>query len=158
MNIFEKGLTKYLSNQEICKIKRIRVGIGGAGGLGSNIALILCRCGFSKFEILDKDVIEPSNLNRQQYYIDEINKNKVDILKKHILRINPDAYVITHKEKWNKDNAHIFFKKCTVIAEAFDNADYKHDFVEYYQDKTDLLVSGNGLAGITLENNIKVKK
>ena len=51
------------------KLKRASVGIAGAGGLGSNIALSLSRIGVANIKIVDFDIVEPSNLNRQQYYI-----------------------------------------------------------------------------------------
>jgi len=158
MNIFEKGLTKYLSTEQLEKIRSVKIGIGGAGGLGSNVALILCRCGFIHFEIVDKDVIEPSNLNRQQYFIDDIKKEKVFTLKEYMQKINPDAKILTHMTSWNKQNASTFFQGCPIIVEAFDHADCKHDFVEYYQDKTEIIVSGNGMAGLVSSSEINVKK
>ena len=56
------------------KLKKGKVAILGLGGLGSNIAISLARIGVGKLVLIDYDVIEPSNLNRQQYYIDDIGK------------------------------------------------------------------------------------
>ena len=158
MNLFENGLAQYLSSEQLAKIRSTKIGIGGAGGLGSNVALLLCRCGFNQFEVLDKDIIEPSNLNRQQYFLEDINKIKVEALKTAMLRINPETTIATHKIAWSKDNASLYFQDCTIIVEAFDQADNKHDFVEYYQDKADIIVSGNGMAGIASPHEINVRK
>ena len=54
------------------KIKNSAVGIAGLGGLGSSIAIALARVGIGTLILVDFDLVEPSNLNRQQYYIDHI--------------------------------------------------------------------------------------
>lgn len=82
MNIFEQGLLKYLKPEQLGLIQSKKVGIGGAGGLGSNCAMILVRSGFKNLEIIDHDIIYPSNLNRQQYYSAEVGLPKVQQLKK----------------------------------------------------------------------------
>ena len=51
-------------------VKNSTVGIAGLGGLGSAIAIALARVGVGKLVLVDFDVVEPSNLNRQQYFID----------------------------------------------------------------------------------------
>ncbi|MFA5059253.1 MAG: sulfur carrier protein ThiS adenylyltransferase ThiF [Candidatus Omnitrophota bacterium] len=158
MNVFDEGLLRYLKPEQLSKIRALKIGIGGAGGLGSNLAVMLARSGFSHFEILDFDVIEPSNLNRQQYFLDEVGKPKVDILTDRLLQINPEIRVITHKMRWNEENGQKFFTGCTFIAEAFDQAIWKRDFVEFYQNKTKYIVSGIGMAGISVGRPMEVKK
>ncbi len=54
------------------KLKAATVGIAGLGGLGSSIAVALARVGVGKLIVADFDVVEPSNLNRQQYFVDQI--------------------------------------------------------------------------------------
>lgn len=157
-NLFEKGLRAYLRLKQLKKIQSVKIGIGGAGGLGSNLAVILVRCGFKNFEIIDKDRIEPSNLNRQFYFLNEIGKSKVKTLKKTLLQINPSLKVITHETAWSQKDGNLFFKDCSIIAEAFDQVDFKRDFIEFYADKAELLVSGNGLAGISSLKNFEVKR
>ncbi|MDP8212894.1 MAG: sulfur carrier protein ThiS adenylyltransferase ThiF [Candidatus Zapsychrus exili] len=158
MNQFHEGLLKYLTQEQFDKIQSVNIGIGGAGGLGSNVAIILVRSGFKNIEILDLDTIEPSNLNRQQYFINEIGQNKIDTLKNRLLKINPDLNIKAHHVKWSKNNGENFFKNCEFIIEAFDKTEYKHEFVEYYQDKAPTIITGNGMAGISNEHPILVKK
>ena len=69
---FEQGLLKYLKPEQLALIQSRKIGIGGAGGLGSNCAMMLVRTGFKHLEIIDQDLIDPSNLNRQQYFADEV--------------------------------------------------------------------------------------
>ncbi len=148
MNAFEQGLRRYLSENVIRALGRVKVGIGGAGGLGSNIAVILVRSGFRDIEIVDEDRIEPSNLNRQQYFLAEIGQPKVKILKERLLSINPDIRVVARRERWRPENGERYFRGADVVVEAFDKAEGKFRFVEYYRGRTGLVVSGNGMAGL----------
>lgn len=148
MNQFEEGLLRYLKPEQLQKIQSVKIGLGGAGGLGSNCAMILVRSGFKHFDILDHDVIDASNLNRQQYFLNEIGLSKVDVTKKRLLDINPDLDITIHKNKWSTDNGHQFFKNCDFVVEAFDQANFKYQFVEFYQDKAKTVVSGMGMAGL----------
>ncbi len=66
------------------KIKHATVGIAGVGGLGSNIAIALARTGVGQLIIVDFDIVEPSNLNRQQFFVDQIGLPKVEALKQHL--------------------------------------------------------------------------
>lgn len=158
MNIFEQGLLKYLKPEELTLIQSKKIGIGGAGGLGSNCAMILVRSGFKNLEIIDQDVIDPSNLNRQQYFSAEIGLPKVTQLKKRLLDINPDAHILIHQTKWLESNAENFFKGFDYIVEAFDVADFKYRFVQYYAPRFKVIVSGVGMAGLMEKKPMTVKR
>src|SRR5690554_1936485 len=54
------------------RLKRSVVGIAGVGGLGTAVAVALARIGVGKLILVDFDVVEPSNLNRQQFFVDQI--------------------------------------------------------------------------------------
>ena len=158
MNIFEQGLLKYLTTDQLHRIQTKKIGIGGAGGLGSNCAMILVRSGFKHFEIIDKDVIDASNLNRQQYYVDEIGLAKVEVTKTRLLKINPQAEITIHRHEWNEDNAINHFKGFDFIVEAFDVVDWKHRFVQYHAPRFPIVVSGVGMAGLTKKEPMSVKR
>ena len=158
MNVFEHGLLKYLKPEQLSLIQSKRVGIGGAGGLGSNCAMMLVRSGFKHLEIIDQDVIDASNLNRQQYFTAEIGKPKVTVTKQRLLDINPDATIIIHQQKWLEENAVDFFKGYDYIVEAFDVADFKFRFVQYYAPRFPVVVSGVGMAGLLDKKPMTVKK
>ena len=157
-NAFEQGLLRYLSEAQLKTIQSVKVGIGGAGGLGSNVAMILVRSGFNKIEILDQDVIDASNLNRQQYYLAEIGQPKVEVTKKRLLEINPDLDITIHQAKWSPETAGKYFKDCDFMVEAFDVADFKHKFVDYYHDKAKVMISGIGMAGLVEKKPMTIKK
>lgn len=158
MNIFENALLRYLKPEQLATIQKTKIGIGGAGGLGSNVAVILVRTGFRHFEILDKDVVEASNLNRQNYTIADIGKPKVECLKQFLSSINPDVTVTLRQQEWTKEKASGLFKDCTIMVEAFDQAAIKFDFVEYYRNHAPYVVSGNGMAGLDIKKELSTRK
>ncbi|EQB87401.1 hypothetical protein M918_09495 [Clostridium sp. BL8] len=103
------------------KLKKATVGIAGLGGLGSNIAVALARVGVGKLVLVDFDVVEPSNLNRQQYFIKHIGMKKTEAMKKLLEDINPFITVETVDTYLDKTNIEEVFKEAEVIVEAFDN-------------------------------------
>jgi sulfur carrier protein ThiS adenylyltransferase len=158
MNPFEKSLSQFFDQRQLQRIQTVRVGIGGAGGIGSNVAILLTRCGFRSFTLLDHDVIEPSNLNRQQYYLPEIGQSKVAVLKKRLLKINPDLDICAHQVTWTPSAEHDYFENCRVIVEGFDAPATKKAFVEYYQPKGKHIVSASGFVGLPPENPLPVRR
>ena len=158
MNVLEQGLLRYLKPDQLQIIQSKKIGIGGAGGLGSNCAMMLVRTGFKYLEIIDQDVIDASNLNRQQYFANEVGLPKVDITQKRLWDINPDAHIIIHKAQWNEGNANQFFKGFDFIVEAFDVADWKYRFVQYYAPRFPVVISGVGMAGLLEKKPMTVKK
>lgn len=156
MNFFEEALCNYFTKEQLEKIWTCTIGIAGAGGIGSNVAITLTRCGFKKFVLLDFDDIEASNLNRQQFFINEVGFKKVDILKKRILKINPDSEILTYKKRWSAEEENVF-KNCDILIEGFDEADTKKQFVEFYQGSGKPIICGSGMAGYITDNPIPIK-
>ncbi|WP_027338845.1 sulfur carrier protein ThiS adenylyltransferase ThiF [Halonatronum saccharophilum] len=158
MNSFEKGLESYLGKDRLKKVQSYRIGIGGAGGLGSNVAFNLVRSGFKSFVIVDFDIIEASNLNRQFYFIDQVGKFKVEALKENLLRINPDLDLKVIRKEVNKENMEYFFSDCDILVEAFDKVKSKKLMVERYMNSDKLLVSASGIGGWGNSDDLSVKK
>ena len=65
------------------------VAIAGLGGLGSNVACALARIGVGHLHLIDFDVVDITNLNRQQYFIGQLGMYKTDALKSLLEQINP---------------------------------------------------------------------
>lgn len=158
MNTFEKSLCNYIGEEGLKKIQKLKIGIAGAGGLGSNCAFNLVRSGFKKFKIVDFDVVEPSNLNRQFYFLDQLNTTKVNALKTNLLRINPDLEIEALNTRIERENVKEIFQECDVVVEAFDKAVYKAMIAEAFFSSGKLLVSASGLAGWGKSDDIVVKK
>ncbi len=158
MNKFEEALGRYLSQEQLQKIQSTKVGIAGAGGLGSNCAAALVRTGFRRIKIADFDVVDYSNLNRQFYFLDQAGRAKVEALAENLARINPDACIETETVRLESENLMDVFAGCDVVVEAFDLARYKRLIVETYIDSGKLLVSASGLAGWGNSDRIKVRR
>jgi len=139
------------------KIKRSVVGIAGLGGLGSAIAIALARIGVGKLILVDFDMVEPSNLNRQQYFIHQIGVPKIEALQKNIASINPYVKVQTYQEKLDRDNAERIFKEAVVVVEAFDRAEEKAMLINVVSEKMPekYIVAASGVAGYGDNNEIK---
>ena len=82
----------FLSSEEQHAIAQTRVVLAGCG-LGSNIAVLAARTGFSRFTLADGDVVESSNLNRQAFRVEHLGRNKAEVSESLIREINPDAQV-----------------------------------------------------------------
>ena len=63
--------------------------VAGLGGLGSNIAVSLARLGVGHLHLIDFDRVDVTNLNRQQYFADQVGMPKTEALRENLLRINP---------------------------------------------------------------------
>lgn len=141
-------------------LKSARVGIAGAGGLGSAVAVALARIGVGHLVIADFDVVEPSNLNRQQYFIDQLGRLKVDALAENLGRINPFITVEPHPLMLTPDTIPPTFANCSVVVEAFDRADMKAMLVETLLTTLPevMVVAASGLAGHGPNNDIITRR
>ena len=142
------------------ELKNAVVGIAGLGGLGSNVAVALTRLKVGKLILADFDAIEESNLNRQNYFPDQIGRHKVDASLENLHRINPQANLEGHKVCLTPEKIPQIFKEAHVIAECFDRADQKQMIVETVlsQMKDVVIVSVSGLAGYGSSNDIITRR
>lgn len=130
----------------------MKIGIAGVGGIGSNVALNLVRSGISSLTIVDFDLVEASNLNRQFYFTDQIGKPKVEMLAINLLRINPNLNLNVVAEKITTNNIYKLFMDCEIIVEGFDSINDKKMLLEQLGDKCSMIVSASGIAGPDLAN------
>jgi sulfur carrier protein ThiS adenylyltransferase len=125
------------------------IGIAGVGGLGSNIAISLARAGIGKLIFADYDTISTPNLNRQQFFLDQVGQPKVAALRDLIQRINPFCECVVFDGRIMESNVSAIFGSCDILLEAFDGAEEKQMLIETWQevfpDKP--LIGASGLAG-----------
>ncbi|MFZ2948874.1 MAG: sulfur carrier protein ThiS adenylyltransferase ThiF [Desulfuromonadaceae bacterium] len=142
------------------RLKMASVGIAGVGGLGSAVAVALARVGVGRLVIADFDVVEPSNLNRQQYFIDQIGHHKVGALASNLRRINPYVSVEAHCVRLDPENIPEVFSGCPIIVEAFDRADMKAMLVNRVLESMprSTVVAASGLAGYGPNNSIETRR
>ncbi|HPG32864.1 MAG: sulfur carrier protein ThiS adenylyltransferase ThiF [Lentimicrobiaceae bacterium] len=138
-----------ISEQISNYLKQFTVGIAGCGGLGSNCAIALARCGVGKLVIADFDIVTKQNLNRQYYFQDQIGRLKVHALRENIQRIDASVNVKAFDMKLCVSDIVELFAGCHVIVEAFDKAEMKQMIIEtvLMQMPGKYLVTGVGMAG-----------
>ncbi|MFC2160030.1 sulfur carrier protein ThiS adenylyltransferase ThiF [Acidobacteriota bacterium] len=143
------GISKILKNSV--------VGIAGLGGLGSAVAIALARMGLGTLILVDYDVVEPSNLNRQQFTLDQIGLHKTEAIKTILSNINPYVRIKTFRDVLKGDNLRSIFQSAVVLVECFDLAEEKKMLLETapeYLPNT-FIIGASGLAGYGDSNSIK---
>jgi len=158
MESLRGDLIKKLGEEKLLIIESSRIGIAGAGGLGSNCAHNLVRSGFKKFKIVDFDTITPSNLDRQFYFLDQVGQKKVDALKINLFRINPELDIEIEAIKITENNIKELFKDCQIVVECLDSAEGKGMLVNRLLPEGKFIVSASGLGGVGSSDEIKVHK
>ena len=142
------------------KLKVASVGIAGLGGLGSAIAIALARVGVGTLVLADFDVVEPSNLNRQQFFVDQIGQPKTKALTENLARINPYVRLVAHEVRLTPENVGEIYGEADVMVEAFDRADQKAMLVEAWSKARPgvPIVVASGLAGHMPSNTIQTQR
>lgn len=104
------------------KLKQSKVLVVGAGGLGSPVLLYLAAAGVGKLGIVDFDVVDLSNLQRQVLYeVGDVGVSKAQLAKKRILAMNPHIAVEVYEKALTADNALELISQYDVVADGTDN-------------------------------------
>lgn len=142
------------------RVRGARIGIAGLGGLGSQAAIALARIGVGELVLADFDVVEPSNLNRQQYFVEQLGLPKVAALTDTLRRVNPYVGVSPHEVRLVPENIPEIFRGCRVLLECFDRADQKAMLVETALARLPdtWVVAASGLAGCAPADDIRTHR
>ncbi|MDT8997716.1 molybdopterin-synthase adenylyltransferase MoeB [Paucibacter sp. APW11] len=104
------------------KLKAASVLCVGTGGLGSPLALYLAAAGVGRIGLVDADVVDVSNLQRQILHRSaDVGRAKVESAKEKLLALNPEIEVQTHAEMLNADNAMALLSAYDIVADGSDN-------------------------------------
>lgn len=141
-------------------LKNKTIGIAGAGGLGSNIATLLTRMRIGRLIIVDYDIVEAVNLNRQNYFLEQVNEKKVKACKDVLSKISQSTQIDTYDLKLTPKNIKAVFEEVDIIIEAFDLPEEKAMLTEYVlkQMPNKILIGASGIAGYESNNTIKTRK
>ena len=141
-------------------VKKATVGIMGLGGLGTVVAGALARVGVGRLILADYDVVEPSNLNRQQYNISQIGMMKTEALKKNLLQMNPYIAIETFGNRLTEGSIPRVFRSADVLAECFDDPAMKAAALSAVLTNMPGIgyVGASGLAGYGDSNSIRTQK
>ena len=111
-----------LTEEDCGRLCQKRVLIVGCGGLGGNLISIFSRIGVGKLRIVDGDVFETTNLNRQLFSeIPVLGQNKAKVAADRIARINPEITVDVVQDFLTEENAAALLQDCDIAVDALDN-------------------------------------
>jgi adenylyltransferase/sulfurtransferase len=106
------------------KLKRAHVAIIGAGGIGCPAITYLAAAGVGKLSIIDHDIVELSNLQRQPLFTDaDIGAQKAEVAAEAARRINPNVETVAVAERLGGDNAEALLAGASLILDGCDNFD-----------------------------------
>ena len=104
------------------KLKAAKVLVVGSGGLGSPLLLYLAAAGIGKIGIVDFDVVDDSNLQRQVLFSqNDIGRPKVEAAKEKLLALNPHIIIDIYNEKITAKNAKRILEPYNIVADGTDN-------------------------------------
>ncbi len=112
-------------------LKNSRVAVFGVGGVGGFVVEVLARCGVGTIDVIDNDVVDPSNINRQIIAtVDTIGQEKVNVVEQRIKSINPNAVVNKHRCFFLPETAKDFdFTRFDYVLDAIDTVSGKIEII-----------------------------
>ena len=127
-------------------LQKSRVAVFGVGGVGGAICIALARSGVGEIDIIDKDTVEKSNINRQAVaFHSTVGKYKTEIMKKIINEINPKIKVNTHNLFYLPETAdEVLLDDFDYIADAIDNVTAKLTLIKKAKDENIPIISAMG--------------
>lgn len=120
-----------IGKEAIEVLKNSRVAVFGVGGVGGFVVEVLARCGVGTIDVIDNDVVDPSNINRQIIATaDTIGQEKVNVVKQRIKSINPNAVVNKHRCFFLPETAKDFdFTRFDYVVDAIDTVSGKIEII-----------------------------
>lgn len=135
-----------IGKEALEKLRSSYVAIFGVGGVGGYVAEALARAGIEKFDLIDNDTVNITNVNRQIIALHStIGRDKVEVAKERILDINPNAKIKTYKTFFTPENSAEFdFTKYDYIVDAIDSVSGKIELVLKAQEVNVPIISSMG--------------
>lgn len=138
--------TQLLGNENVEKLFDRHVIVFGVGGVGGYVVEALARSGVGKISIVDNDVVNESNINRQIIALHStIGKQKVDVLKNRILDINPECQVFVYNQFFLPENSNDFdFSIYDYVVDAVDTVTAKLEIIKKSKESNVPVISSMG--------------
>ena len=143
-----EGVLSSFSPKDRQRLSSARIGIAGAGGLGSHAAMMLARSGVGHILIVDGDRVEASNLNRQHYFPVHVGRPKVEALAGQLLALNPAMEVDARNIWLNEENIPALLPEAELWIEALDKAETKARFAALASAAEKPVICASGMGGI----------
>lgn len=155
-----QALHRGLTYEQSHLLRQAHVGVVGLGGLGSNVAMWLARLGVGHLQLIDFDRVELSNLNRQYYFLEDLDKPKAEALLPKLKQVNPFGDYQICTERLTEANLEDLLSAAEIVCEALDKPESKallvNGVLEKFPEK--YLVAASGLAGFGSSDLMQVRK
>lgn len=137
-----------LGTSAVEALKSARVILFGVGGVGGWCAESLIRSGIGHLTIVDSDVVNPTNLNRQLVATTQtVGRPKVEVLRERLLSINPEAEIVAHHALYTPENAASYaLEGYHYVVDAIDSLENKAHLLQYAASTSAVVVSSMGAA------------
>ena len=137
-----------LGEDAIEKLSQASVLVMGVGGVGSICAEAIARSGVGYITLVDGDVVEVSNINRQLPALHStIGKPKAEVMAERLKDINPEAKIVSHTKMWSKESKFIDLSDYDYVVDAIDSFTHKMDLIEGCKTKGINIISSMGAGG-----------
>ncbi len=135
-----------VGEEALALIAKKRVIVFGVGGVGGQAAESLVRAGFGHLTIVDRDIIDITNINRQIVALhSKVGKDKVTTLKERLLDINPNLDIVAIKNEINADTLHLFeLDSFDFVVDAIDSIYDKLTLISYCNEHDIPMISSMG--------------
>ncbi|MBR1572469.1 MAG: tRNA threonylcarbamoyladenosine dehydratase [Lachnospiraceae bacterium] len=135
-----------LGEAAITRLAKARVAIFGVGGVGGYVCEALVRSGVGAFDLIDKDVVDVTNINRQIIATQStVGRPKVEVMKERMLDINPDAEIVVHECFYLPENAHEFdFSQYDFVVDCVDTVTAKIQIIMQAKEAGTPVISSMG--------------
>ncbi|WP_026507744.1 tRNA threonylcarbamoyladenosine dehydratase [Butyrivibrio sp. MC2013] len=146
MTDFLTRTRRTLGDEPVKRLELSHVAVFGIGGVGGHVCEALVRSGIGAIDIIDKDRVCISNLNRQIIALhSSLGRYKTDVMKERILDINPDCKVNTHRAFFLPENASEFdFTSYDYVVDAIDTVTAKLELVKCCKEAGTPIISAMG--------------
>lgn len=134
-----------IGHKNLMKLKKSRVAVFGVGGVGTFAVEGLVRSGVGSFVLVDHDIIDVTNINRQLHATTKtIGLPKVEVMKERMLSINPEVHVETFQEVYNEQNAEGLLSDYDYVVDAIDMVSSKLDLIARCHERKLSIISSMG--------------
>lgn len=135
-----------IGEESLSKLKESKVVVCGIGGVGSFSVEALARAGVGNLILVDNDTICLTNINRQIHAnFDTVNKSKVEVMKKRVLKINPNCNVSIYQTFIKEDNiSDVIAEDADYVIDAIDTVSSKISLIIWCQNKGIKIISSMG--------------
>lgn len=152
-------IIKLIGEKNFEKIKNTKILLVGVGGVGGFAFETLIRSGFQDITIIDKDIVELSNLNRQLVAnLNTIGMSKVDVAKTMACEINENIKIKAINEFLTKDNINSLDKDYDYIIDACDTLNTKLELIRYASINNIKIISSMGVGNRIDASKIKISR